>query len=51
MKRAKKLTYAQKKILSKNGYDPTEYRFLEEDKYAMLFINIKTNETIWIEKG
>lgn len=51
MKRAKRLNYTQKKILSKKGYDPTDFRFVEEDKYAMLFINVKTNETIWIEKG
>lgn len=51
MKRPKRPTYTQKKLLRKNGYDPTEFRFVEEDKYAMLFINTETKETVWIEKG
>jgi len=49
MKRPKKLTYEQKKLLSKNGYDPNEFRFVMQDKVALLFVNTKTGENVWIE--
>lgn len=50
MKRPKKLTYEQKCKLSKKGYNPDEYRFVEEDAVAWRFIHKETMETIWIEK-
>lgn len=50
MKRPKKLTYNHKKLLSKNGYNPQEFRYLEEDKENILFINPKTGERVWVSK-
>lgn len=49
MKRTKKLTYEQKKLLSQKGYNPEEFRFVMQDKFALLFVNTKTNENIWVE--
>lgn len=50
MKRPKKPTYLQKKRLSKQGFKADEYRFIEEDKYAELYIHKDTKETIWVTK-
>lgn len=49
MKRTKKLTYTQKKLLSKKGYNPNDFRFVMQDKVASLFVNTKTNENVWVE--
>lgn len=50
MKRAKKLTYQHKQMLSKKGFDPGDFRYVTEDKTATLFVNTKTNERVWIKK-
>jgi hypothetical protein len=50
MKQPKKLTYEQKRKLSAKGFNPDEYRFVEEYEQALRFIHKETKETIWIEK-
>lgn len=50
MKRPKKPTFLQKKRLAKAGYNASDYRFVEEDKYAELYMHKDTKETIWITK-
>lgn len=50
MKRPKRLTLEQKQKLSKKGYNPDEYRFVEEYQGAWRFIHKETKETVWIEK-
>ena len=51
MKQPKKLTNAQKRLLSKRGYNASEYMYCEEDEQAILVINKTTKEKLWIEKG
>lgn len=51
MKQPKKLTNAQKRLLSKRGYDATQFMYCEEDNQAILVINKTTREKLWIEKG
>lgn len=50
MKQPKKLTNAQKRLLSRKGYNATEYMYVEEDEQAILFIHKTTKERIWVEK-
>lgn len=50
MKQPRKLKLAEKKLLSKRGYDATEYMYCEEDEQAILVINKTTRERIWVSK-
>ena len=50
MKQTKKLTYEQKKLLTKKGLDATKYRLVSEDALQIEVVNTETNEIIWIEK-
>lgn len=50
MKQPKKLTRAQKEILSKKGYDWTKYMFDSEDSMCMYFVEKVTNETVALIK-
>ena len=50
MKQPKKLTRDQKEQLTRKGYDPSKFRFVEEDSTCWLFLNPETEERIWIEK-
>ena len=50
MKQPKKLTRAQKEILSKKGYDWTKYMFDNEDSMCMYFVEKSTNGTIALMK-
>lgn len=50
MKQPKKLTRAQKEILSKKGYDWTKYMFDSEDNMCMYFIEKVTNEMVALMK-
>ena len=51
MKQTKKLTYEQKKLLTKKGLDSTKYRLVSEDALQIEVVNTETNEIIRIEKG
>lgn len=50
MKQPKKLTRAQKEILSKKGYDWAKYMFDSEDDMCMYFVKKTTNETVALMK-
>lgn len=50
MKQPKKLTYNQKKILTKNGLDWHDYMLLTEDKDTFTVISKKENENGWKEQ-
>ena len=50
MKQPKKLTRAQKEILSKKGYDWTKYTFDSEDVMCMYFVEKAINETVTLMK-
>lgn len=50
MKQPKKLTRAQKEILSKKGYDWTKYMFDSEDAICMYFVEKVTNKTVALMK-
>lgn len=50
MKQPKKLTRAQKEILSKKGYDWTNYMFDSEDEICIYFVEKATNETVALMK-
>lgn len=43
MKQPKKLTRAQKELLSKHKLNPENWMLLEEDKYQMVFISKRSN--------
>lgn len=51
MKQPKRLTNLQKRLLSRKGYNATEYMYVEEDEQAILIINKETKERLWIAKG
>ena len=44
MKQPKKLTFSQKKVLSKHGLDWNDYMLLSEDKDTFTVITKKENE-------
>lgn len=51
MKQSRRLKLSEKKLLSKNGYDPTIHRYLEEDDKAIRFENTETGDKdIWVNK-
>lgn len=50
MKQPKKPTYEQKKKLANKGFNPSDYRFVDELDGAWRFIHKETKEIIWIEK-
>jgi hypothetical protein len=50
MKRPKKMTRTQKECLSRKGFNPKDYIFVEEDWIAWRFVHKETSETVWIRK-
>lgn len=50
MKQSKKLTYYNKRAVSKAGLDPTEWRLLTENKETLSIIHKGTGEIRDIQK-
>lgn len=50
MKQGKRTTRKQRELLSKHGYDWTEWLFHTEDDLAYCFVSKKGNEIIWVSK-
>lgn len=50
MKQPKKLTLAQKKLLSKRGYNPMKFSFVSEDETQYVFWDKEKEKTQIIEK-
>lgn len=44
MKRPKKMTRTQKECLSRKGFNPKDYQYIEEDGIAWRFVHKETNE-------
>ncbi|WP_156132764.1 DUF6906 family protein [Clostridium culturomicium] len=50
MKHLRKLTRAQKKLLSKLGFKPEDYLFEHQDQYGYRFYNIHIEQLMEIPK-
>lgn len=44
MKNPKNLTRKQKRLLSKKGIDPSDYKFIKTKEDEHIFYNLKTNQ-------
>ena len=44
MKNPKNLTWKQKRLLSKKGLDPSDYKFIKTKEDEHIFYNLKTNQ-------
>lgn len=51
MKQTKRLTRAQKKLLSKRGYDSNLYSLIGENRTSYIFLDKETNEQLRLEKN
>jgi len=50
MRDGTKLTYEQKMILAKKGYDPQDYLLVRETPRMLVLLNRKTAEHVKVEK-
>lgn len=51
MNEPKKLTKRQENIVSRHGYNPDNYCFLDETELHYIFMRKDSGQKLWIKKG
>ena len=51
MNEPKKLTPKQENIISRHGYSPNDYCYLDERVQHYIFVKKDSGQKLWLEKG